>query len=157
MSLAAAKKSLGVEKFGQPGRHDVSSPRFYDSEDATSLGSRTPGASTPLKTNIINDNGAVRDTNGTLSTVSNLVKEFDQRRQTFDNDVKALVEVKQGQSVSNMNPDEELRRLKNQFESWKKEYKIRLRETKAKLHKLGHSEAEKNRRKWWERISSRTS
>lgn len=156
MSLAAARKSLAVDNTGQPGRFDaVSSPRYYDSEDATSMGSRTPGASTPAKFSSSNHEvGAGRDNNGTLSAVSNLVKEFEQQRQTFDDDAKALVVVKPGQSASNVNSDEELRKLKLRFEMWKKEYKVRLRETKAKVHKLGHSEV---RRKWWGKLSSRAS
>lgn len=57
-----------------------------------------------------------------------------------------------------MNPDEEIRKLKLQFELWKKEYKIRLRETKTKRHQLGHSEAvKKNHQKWGERIRSKLS
>lgn len=159
-SLAAARKSLAVDNTaGHPGRIDtVSSPRFYDSEDATSIGSRTPGASTPAKfSSSIHDVGAGRDTNGTLSAVNNLVKEFEQQRQTFDDDAKALVVVKPGQSTSSINSDEDLRKLKLRFEMWKKEYKVRLRETKAKLHKLGHPEVERFRRKWWGKLSSRAS
>lgn len=159
MSLAAARKSLGVDHHtvGQHGRLDAAtSPRYYDSEDATSMGSRTPGASTPLKyTNSVHDVGVGRDTNGTLSAVSNLVKEFEQQRQAFDNDAKAIVDVKSGQSASNVNSDAELRKLKARFEMWKKEYKVRLRDTKAKLNKLGHSEAERSRRKWWGRKSAK--
>lgn len=138
VSLAAARKSLTANNTaGQPGRVDASSPR-YDSEDALSMGSRTPGASTPI-------NGVACETNGSLSAVGNLVKEFDQRRQTFDDEVKALIEVKTG------NTDEELKKLKHRFESWKKEYKARLRETKTRLrlHRHGHSDDEKKRRKWW--------
>lgn len=155
MSLAAARKSLAVDNTGgQPGRFDaVSSPRYYDSEDATSMGSRTPGASTPAKFSSSHHDGG-RDTNGTLSAVSNLVKEFEQQRQTFDDDAKALVVVKPGQSAASVNSDEELRKLKLRFEMWKKEYKVRLRDTKTKLHKLGHSEV---RRKWWGKLSSRAS
>ncbi|KAL5548017.1 hypothetical protein UlMin_003248 [Ulmus minor] len=152
MSLAAARKSLGVDgSIGQTGRIDAAtSPRYYDSEDATSMGSRTPGASTPLKlSNSVRDIGVGRDTNGTLCAVSNLMKEFEQQRQTFDDDARALVQIKAGQSASNMNSDDELRKLRIRFESWKKEYKIRLRDTKAKLHKLGNLESEKSRRKWW--------
>ncbi|XP_021833127.1 myosin-2 isoform X1 [Prunus avium] len=151
-SLAAARKSLASDNTaGQPGRLVVASSPRYDSEEALSMGSRTPGASTP-------NNGGGRETNGTLHAVSNLMKEFEQRKQHFDDDAKALVEVKPGHSGVNMNPEEELRKLKHRFESWKKEYKARLRETKTKVHKLWHSEEEKRRsRKWWGKISSRAS
>ena len=159
MSLAAARKSLAAEhSAAPPGRHDnVLSPRGYDSEDAPSMGSRTPGGSTPIKFSCnLSDAGAGREPNGTLTAVNNLIKEFEHQRQTFDDDAKALVGIKSGQSA-NVNPDEEFRRLKHRFEGWKKEYKIRLRETKARLHKLGNSEAERSRRKWWGKFSSRAS
>ncbi|BBH01849.1 myosin 2 [Prunus dulcis] len=111
-SLAAARKSLASDSTaGQPGRLVVPSSPRCDSEEALSMGSRTPGASTP-------NNGGGRETN---------------------------VEVKPGHSGVNMNPEEELRKLKHRFESWKKEYKARLRETKTKVHKLWHSEEEKRR------------
>lgn len=150
-SLAAARKSLASDNTaGQPGRlGGASSPR-YDSEEATSLGSRTPGAGTPI-------NGVGREANGSLNALSNLMKEFEQRRHNFDDDAKALVEVKPGQSGAILNPEDELRKLKHRFELWKKEYKARLRETKTKLHKIWHSEEEKRRRKWWGKISSRAS
>ncbi|RZB77043.1 myosin-2-like isoform X2 [Glycine soja] len=156
MSLAAARKSLASENAsGQIARRDVASPFGYDSEDATSVGSRTPrtpGASTPLKySSSLTEAGAGRDANGTLTSVSNLMKEFEQRRHTFDDDARALVEVKAGQSA-NTNSVEELRKLKHSFEGWKKEYKARLRETKARLHK---SEMDKSRRRWWGKLSSR--
>lgn len=158
MSLAAAKKSLAAENSsGQLARHDVASPIGYDSEDATSVGSRTPrtpGANTPLKySSSLSEVGARRDANGSLTSVSNLMKEFEQRKQTFDDDARALVEFKTGQSA-NTNSVEELRKLKHRFEGWKKEYKARLRETKARLTKLGNSEMEK-RRRWWGKLSSR--
>ncbi|KAG5114255.1 hypothetical protein JHK82_037524 [Glycine max] len=156
MSLAAARKSLASENVsGQIARRDVASPLGYDSEDAASMGSRTPRtphASTPLKySSSLTEAGAGRDVNGTLTSVSNLMKEFEQRRHTFDDDARALVEIKTGQSA-NTNSVEELRKLKHRFEGWKKEYKARLRETKARLHK---SEMEKSRRRWWGKLSSR--
>ncbi|KAF7836776.1 myosin-2-like isoform X1 [Senna tora] len=161
MSLAAARKSLASDSnAGHPGRQEVVSPRYYDSEDVTSTISRTPGGSTPIKFSSslsASESGAAgREANGTLTVVNNLKREFDQRRQTFDVDVKALLEAKSGQSAI-MNPDEELRKLKHRFEGWKKEYKIRLRDTKARLHKQGNSEVEKSRRKWWGKLSSRAS
>lgn len=159
MSLAAAKKSLASDNTtGNPGRHEVASPRCYDSEDVNSFISRTPGGSTPIKFSSslsVSESGAAgRDANGTLALVSNLMREFDQRRQTFDGDVKALLEVRSGQPDI-LNPDEELRNLKHRFEGWKKEYKFRLRETKSRLHKQGNSEVDKSRRKWWSKLSSK--
>ncbi|KAK7272499.1 hypothetical protein RJT34_29126 [Clitoria ternatea] len=148
MSLAAARKSL-ENAAGQPARHDVASPLGYESEDATTLG--TPGASTPLKySSSLSEAGAGRDANG----VCNLMKEFEQRRHNFDDEAKALVEGKTGQSAG-PNSMEELRRLKHIFEGWKKEYKARLREAKVKLNKRGNPDLDKIRRKWWGKLSSR--
>ncbi|KAK4484366.1 hypothetical protein RD792_006943 [Penstemon davidsonii] len=82
--------------------------------------------------------GGSTDTNGGLNTVGPLAKEFEQRKQTFD-EALATVEVK----------PEELRKLKQSFTAWKKDYKARLRKTKGKIHKQGgHPETEKHRRKW---------
>jgi len=149
MSLAAARKSLASENANnQHARRDVSSPFAYDSEDATSMGSRTPSASTPLKySSSISEAGLGRD------AVSHLMREFDQRRQTFDYDARNLAQVRTGQSAT-VNSIEELRKLKHRFEGWKKEYKVRLRETKTRLQKLSNSEMDK-RRRWWEKLSSR--
>ncbi|KAK4255746.1 hypothetical protein QN277_008704 [Acacia crassicarpa] len=160
VSLAAARKSLASDNnTAYPGRQEAVSPRYNDSEDFNSVLSRTPGGSTPIKFSSslsVSDSGAVgREVNGTLSAVSNLMREFEQRRQTFDCDARALLDAKAGQSV--MNPDEEFRKLKHRFEGWKKEYKYRLRETKARLHKVGNSEGEKSRRRWWGKLSSRAS
>lgn len=153
MSLAAARKSLAADNTaGQPGKLETSSPYCYDSED---LGA-TPGGSTPQNfCNAILDARAVRESNGSMNAVNHLAKEFDMRRQIFDDDAKSLGGVKTAHSGPIMNPDEELRKLKLRFEVWKKDYKTRLRETKARIHKLGHQEGDRSRRKWWEKISSR--
>ncbi|KAF8391408.1 hypothetical protein HHK36_023712 [Tetracentron sinense] len=158
-SLAAAKKSLAADDTaGQPGRLDASPlPHYYDSEDTTSMGTHTPDGNTPVKfSNRTSDAGTGRMSNGGLNAVSHLVKEFEQRKQVFDEDAGFLVEVKSGQLVSSRNPNDELRKLKLRFESWKKEYKVRLRETKVTIQRLGHSEAEKSHKKWWGKRSIRT-
>ncbi|KAJ0101205.1 hypothetical protein Patl1_04540 [Pistacia atlantica] len=155
MSLAAARKSLAADNaVGEAGRETSSSPHFYDSEDATSMGSRTPGGTTPVKYSNANADGAGRGSNGGLTAVNNLVKEFEQRKQTFDDDAKALVEVKTTVPLPNVHPDAELRKLKSRFEAWKKDYKTRLRETKVRLHKVANSEV---RRTWWGKLSSKVS
>ncbi|XP_027353787.1 myosin-2-like isoform X2 [Abrus precatorius] len=155
MSLVAARKSLAPENaIVQPVRRDLVSPRGYDSEDAISMGSRTPGGSTPKFSSSLSVSDAGRQVNGTLTTVSNLMKEFEQQRQNFDDEVKALIEVKQGQSTT-AKSGEELQKLKHRFEGWKTQYKVRLREAKTRLRKLGNSETEKSRRTWWEKLSLR--
>ncbi|XP_039040957.1 myosin-2-like [Hibiscus syriacus] len=145
-SLAAARKSLAADSAaGQLGRAGVVSPRHYDSEDV-SMGSRTPGVDTPLW-------GRENDSS---NAVGNLLKEFDQKKQAFDNDAKSLDETRTAQLASYVNPEDELQRLKRIFETWKRDFKMRLKTTKAKLHKRGCQESDKTRRKWWEKLSSRS-
>ncbi|KAH1120968.1 hypothetical protein J1N35_004128 [Gossypium stocksii] len=146
-SLAAARKSLAADSNAGQRRGDVVSPRYYDSEDNVSMGSRTPVGNMP---DVVGGKE-----NGSLNAVGNLLKEFEQRRQTFDDDAKSLAEIRMAQPTSNVNPDDEFRRLKRRFETWKKEYKLRLKETKAKLHKRGY-ESDKTRKKWWEKLGSRS-
>ncbi|KAF1898822.1 hypothetical protein Lal_00018942 [Lupinus albus] len=153
MSLVAARKSLASENGTvQPEKHNVTLPRYYVSEDATSIGSHTTGVSTHMKimSGLCASDGG-RQGNGTLTTVSNLMKEFEHRRHNFDDEIKVLNEVKPGKSA-NSNDIREFLKLKHRFEGWKKQYKVRLQETKARLHK---SETGKSRRTWWEKVSSR--
>lgn len=156
MSLAAARKSLVPEDAsGQPGRQEASlSPRSYESDDNFFMGPRTPGDCTPTK--YANPIAEAREANGIgLNPVNHLAKEFEQQRQIFDEDARALSEVRSGQSTPGTNSLDELRRLKSRFEVWKKEYKVRLKQTKGTLHKLGHADGEKNRRKWWGKLSGK--
>ncbi|XP_027362944.1 myosin-1 [Abrus precatorius] len=110
----------------------------------------------------VGSNHRRQESNGTrsmsagLSVISRLAEEFEQRSQVFGDDAKFLVEVKSGQVEASLNPDRELRRLKQMFEAWKKDYGARLRETKVILHKLGSEDGsiEKVKKKWWGRRNS---
>ncbi|KAI3869343.1 hypothetical protein MKX03_014521 [Papaver bracteatum] len=160
VNLAAAKRRLEAEdRTPQNGRFDISlspSPSpYYDSDDTP--GTRTPDGSTPVKfLNHNPDAEPIQEFNNVINTaVSPLEKEFEQRKQVFEDDAQFIVEVKTGQVVSSVNPVEELRKLKHRFQTWKKEYKIRLRETKATLHKLGSSEVDRKSKKWWGKRSMR--
>uniref|UniRef100_M1BP35 Myosin VIII-B n=1 Tax=Solanum tuberosum TaxID=4113 RepID=M1BP35_SOLTU len=149
-NLAAAKNTLAAgDTTGQPGKLEGSpSPHYYDSDDATSMD--TPAGRTPI--NFSNNSLGVvtnREVNGGLSLISHLTMEFEQRKQNFDNEAMAIVHLKPGLLHSTNNPADEYRRLKHRFEEWKKEYKVRLKETKSKVHKLVHSKAGKSHRKWW--------
>lgn len=107
-----------------------------------------------------NSNNANEMTAG-LSLISRLAEEFEQRSQVFGDDAKFLVEVKSGQVEANLNPEQELRSLKQSFEGWKKDYEARLRETKVILNKLSSEESsggggggEKVKKNWWGRLNS---
>lgn len=150
MSLAVVKRSLAAENSsGQLGREDGSpSPHYYDSEDRNSLGTETPGRSTPIRIGNSASEVGVRQSNCKQNGVNHLAKEFEQRKQNFDEAAKAIIPVSSGHAPP-ANPNEELRSLKHRFETWKRDFKARLRETRAKLQKLGLSDAEKHRRRWW--------
>lgn len=147
MNLAAAKMSLGVDdNSGQRARiDDSSSPYCYEFEDM-SVGTQTPGGSTPIKFayNGI-DFGAGRLTGGGLHANS-LAKEFERSKINFDDEARAIDDVMLGHAVE---PEEELQSLKSRFQLWQKDYRIRLREAKEKVHRLRQDEAEKNRLIWW--------
>ncbi|KAI4374721.1 hypothetical protein MLD38_012684 [Melastoma candidum] len=148
VSLATARKSLVTEDHNQPRRLEAPTPPHDYDSDTASMGSRTPGETRPRKyANVVPDGRAALDTNGTLNAVSSLMKEFELRRQTFDNEARTMAGARADMLPSGPSPDEELRNLKVRFETWKKDYKVRLRETKARLHKLGLNEG--GRRKWW--------
>ncbi|XP_055807191.1 myosin-2-like isoform X2 [Solanum dulcamara] len=157
-SLVSAKKSLGVDNpAGHPGKPEGSpSPCGYESEDTTtSMGTRTPGGSTPIEyaSNGV-DFGGIREINGGLCVVNYLNREFELRKQNFDEEAMAIAQLKSGQ-LQSTSPAEDFRRLRHKFDEWKKDYKARLKETKSKVHKLGYSEAEKTRRNWWGKKSKR--
>ncbi|XP_021758722.1 myosin-2-like [Chenopodium quinoa] len=159
MSLAAARKSFTPEDAaGQPGRQEASpSPCSYDSDDNLFMGPRTPGESTPTKYSV--PIAEAREANGGgdhgVNPVNHLAKEFEQQRQAFDEDARALFDVRSVQPAPGMNSFDELRRLKTRFEVWKKDYKVKLKETKGSLHKLRHADMEKHRRKWWGKLSGK--
>ncbi|ESQ30445.1 hypothetical protein EUTSA_v10011193mg [Eutrema salsugineum] len=143
-SLSIAKKSLEVEDSAR--NSDASVNAFSDATDLSGSGDfRTHGRTRSV--------GVVG-----LSVISRLAEEFGQRAQVFGDDTKFLMEVKSGQVEANLNPERELRRLKQMFETWKKDYGGRLKETKLILSKLGSEETggsvEKPKMKWWGRLRS---
>ncbi|XP_024991696.1 myosin-1-like [Cynara cardunculus var. scolymus] len=135
-SLAVAKQSLSMENPSDGSVNTTSSNN--ESLDTQS-------------------NGQSQSTAG-LSLISRLAEEFEQRSQVFGDDARFLVEVKSGQVEANLNPDNELRRLKQMFEVWKKDYGARLRETKVILNKLGNEESgggdKVKKNYWWGRLNS---
>ncbi|KAF3519728.1 hypothetical protein DY000_02059125 [Brassica cretica] len=142
-SLSIAKKSLEVEDSAR------NSDASVNASDATELS----GSGGDFRTH-----GRTRSVGVGLSVISRLAEEFGQRAQVFGDDTKFLMEVKSGQVEANLDPERELRRLKQMFDTWKKDYGGRLRETKLILGKLGSGEsggsAERVKMKWWGRLKS---
>ncbi|KAJ9553939.1 hypothetical protein OSB04_017984 [Centaurea solstitialis] len=126
-SLAAAKQSLNIEN-----------PSDNESSDAESKGM------------------SQSQTTAGLSLISRLAEEFEQRSQMFGDDARFLVEVRSGQVEANLNPENELRRLKQMFEVWKKDYGARLRETKVILSKVSNEESTggAGSKSWWGRLNN---
>ncbi|KAF8398665.1 hypothetical protein HHK36_014520 [Tetracentron sinense] len=152
-SLSIAKKSLAVDDAER--KSDASVNLTDDRDYSWDLGSNNYKG---RESNGIRPGSRVLDQEMStgLSVISRLAEEFEQRSQVFGDDAKFLVEVKSGQTEASLNPDRELRRLQQMFESWKKDYRARLRETKVILNKLGSEEgnAERARKKWWGRRNS---
>lgn len=157
LSLVAAKKSLASDDVATRAPRTDAAPTHaqYDSEDTMSTGTHTPEG-TELKYQNHNPEAKVTAGNSDrrINAVNHLANEFEDRRQVFEDDAGFLVAVKSGQVGSNMNPDEELRKLKDRFATWKKDYKSRLKETKVNLQKVGNHE-EKSRKRWWGKKSSK--
>lgn len=164
MSLAAAKKSLAVnDKASQPrrldttadaGRLDATPDNHYYSDTDAPAEFHTPEG-TPAKQPRASAAVIPRNSDGTRNAVSHMVKEFEQQRKVFEDDARFLIEVKSNHSTANVNPNEEIQKLKVRFASWKKDYKAKLRETKVELQKLGDPETAKTRRRWWSRRTSK--
>ncbi|XP_059445474.1 myosin-1 isoform X2 [Corylus avellana] len=141
-SLSIAKKSLAIDDSER--NSDASVNASDDRDYSSDMGSSDKR---------VESNG-LRPMSASLSVISRLAEEFEQRSQVFGDDAKFLVEVKSGQVDASLNPDRELRRLKQMFEAWKKDYGSRLRETKVILHKLGSEDGNAVKRKWWGRRNS---
>ncbi|CAH8317860.1 unnamed protein product [Eruca vesicaria subsp. sativa] len=78
--------------------------------------------------------------------VKDIYVEDYQRRVIFEEDVKRHVETeleRESMAMTKQQAEEELSRLKSRFEKWKKDYKARLRGTKARLRLNG------GHRHWW--------
>ncbi|XP_038720050.1 myosin-1 isoform X1 [Tripterygium wilfordii] len=142
-SLSIAKKSLAID---DSERNSDASVNMSDEKDSWDTGSNDKGR----------ESNGVRPMSTSLSVISRMAGEFEQRSQVFGDDAKFLVEVKSGQIEASLNPDRELRRLKQMFEAWKKDYGARLRETKVILNKLGNEETavDRMKKKWWGRRNS---
>ncbi|XP_047340791.1 myosin-2-like [Impatiens glandulifera] len=144
VSLDAAKKArVGEKTAKQTGSRDgyMSPPNNTEDGGCSLNGSQSRCTiNAPVKFSSI----LRLETNcGVSSTVSHLSKEFEQRKQNFNDEAKAVTNM----IVQSHHPDvEEVQKLKMKFETWKKEYKNRLREMKRKLIKSDMGSCKK---KWW--------
>lgn len=166
LSLAAAKRSLATDehlvltpKKDENGKHQRSIKRDlqppddeeFDWDDANTNGTRSPDQFTNKY--LLTGSEYGRDVDAARSVVSHLMREYDHRTQVFNDDAAFLIEVKSGVTEANLNPEEELWKLKVRFDVWKKDFKARLRETKVVLHKLctmdSAEKEDRTRKTWW--------
>ncbi|PSS24687.1 Myosin-1 like [Actinidia chinensis var. chinensis] len=146
MSLAAAKKSLASEGTrNQNGTFDPF-PLYHSYGDNTTMpvGTQAMNGRRELDFSDLPCHTEPQESNSRLNDINHL---RDQRKKVFHDSVGKLKPVHLA-SIS-MSPDDELRKLKLRFESWKKDYRARLHEIKATLLKLGRSETKNSRTKWW--------
>lgn len=139
--ITSLQLSLAASKPSQPcGRPDLSPVHHihhnYDSEGCISTRMNTPEATPPRQFPA----APAGDYEGKINRIGPLAKELEQRMLGFEDDARL---------IHQFNPEEEFRKLKVRFNAWKKDFKARLRETKAALRKSGVSEGDKKRRRWW--------
>ena len=140
-NLCATPKGLVVE---QP----LVLEKKYNERDGGSL--HYSEGNTPDITPRSESNTSRSEFDPSRSVINQLSKELERRTQIFNDDVGFLVEVKSGHVEANFKPNEELQKVTQKFEVWKKDFKGRLKETKNILKKLGKSEStETKRKKWW--------
>ncbi|CAM6041637.1 unnamed protein product [Sphagnum compactum] len=172
LSLAAAKRSLAavepvphtpknkdetVNVCISAGRHQNHATRHmlahdeddFDWDDDTTVGNKSPDLVSKYhhqKPEYMY--GA--EVEAGRSVVGHLVREFDHRTEVFNDDVDFLVEVKSGVTEASLSPEEELRKLKARFDTWKKDFKGRMRDTRLVLQRLSNVESnERAKKKWW--------
>ncbi|PHT89984.1 hypothetical protein T459_05097 [Capsicum annuum] len=112
-SLVAAKNSLGAgDTTGRSGKlKDFLSSHYYDSDDVTSMD--TPAGHAPVR--FSRHSFGVRsnkEVNGGVSLLSHLTMKFEQRKQNFDNEIMAIINLYPGR-LHSTNPADEYRRLKH--------------------------------------------
>ena len=77
---------------------------------------------------------------------------FEHRKQAFEDDLNFLVDVKSEKlEATSIDPEDELRNLKERFEFWRKDFRTRLRDTKGTLRKLRTTDTHRMKMTlgWW--------
>ncbi|CAN4083952.1 unnamed protein product [Withania somnifera] len=98
--------------------------------------------STSLRRSALNLEDEAHDTQPQPSGRSN------PKNQGNNHHVMDMVNHYQKFFASTLRPNDELQKLKIRFEAWKKDYKNKLREAKATIKQLGHSERAKGSKIW---------
>ena len=100
----------------------------------SSSGSLAPSPGTPEEAPETRDS-ARRRVPGDAAPVRALADELETRARVFEDDADFIVEVREGTSEADLVPLDELKRLGLRFEAWKRDFKERMRETRAALRR----------------------
>ncbi|KAG6502313.1 hypothetical protein ZIOFF_042205 [Zingiber officinale] len=151
MNFAAARKSHALEEIPkQNRRQETPKPNHYCNFETSSSSEVQPLKDMLSKLQKNSNSVPMRNRDAAPSSVVQLTEEFDRQQRIFDNDAVLVNGAKSEQCAANINHLQELRELKARFASWKKDYKVRLREAKMELLKLGSPEEKVGTRKhWW--------
>ena len=106
-------------------------------------GSLAPSPGTPEEARETRESRRPRGrTDAKMAPVRALADELATRARVFEDDAEFIVEVREGVAEADLVPLAELRRLGARFESWKRDYKERLRETRAVLRRADERDAD---------------
>ena len=109
----------------------------------SSSGSLAPSPGTPEEAPETRENRRPRGrADAKMAPVRALADELATRARVFEDDAEFIVEVREGVAEADLVPLAELRRLGARFESWKRDYKERLRETRAVLRRADERDAD---------------
>ncbi|XAR53668.1 hypothetical protein NMG60_11022309 [Bertholletia excelsa] len=148
MSLVAAKKSLTSEcTTDQPGMSPMH--HCYSADETMKMGSRLTDGRRELE----DLSNFPYDTESQLanSRINGINQVNGHHKMVFHDNARGVGAIRSVYPPSSTIPEDELQKLRMRFEAWKKDYKVRLQETKATLQKVGQAETKKGRKKWWGR------
>ncbi|GLJ47822.1 hypothetical protein SUGI_1009950 [Cryptomeria japonica] len=85
------------------------------------------------------DSGQDKEYDERRSAVSELIKDFEQRKHVFNDNADILLEVKLGQTEAEVSPNQQFQKLNSRSKRLKKAFKDRLWETKTTVQKVGQN------------------
>ncbi|XP_055805041.1 myosin-3-like isoform X2 [Solanum dulcamara] len=150
--LTSIQISLAVEREKQEDEKTKGELRLLILQDQDEIVHNGFPRTTSLRTSALNLTVEVHDTQPQPSGRSNPKNQCNNHHvMDMVNHYQNFVvhdQCKSGEEASTLRPNVELHKLKIRFEAWKKDYKNKLREAKATMKQLGHSERGKGSKIW---------
>ena len=133
VAAAVAESAAAASPFGARPTREKATAKAPDSVpgDGSSL---APSPGTPEEAPETRQS-ARRGREQDATPVRALADELATRARVFEDDAEFIVEVREGEAEADLVPLDELKRLGLRFESWKRDFKERLRETRAALRR----------------------